>query len=255
MSGALSYQRVKEQLESLKLHAALVELDGVLERAQQDERLPVEVLDELFSHELRHRFERRISANLQLSGLPCQKRLEDYDFDAQPQVPRRTLEELATLRFLHNGENVLLLGPCGVGKTHLAIGLALKALEHGHRVYFLTLHDLITKIRLAREKNRLHTLQATILRTTLFVLDELGFLPLSQEDATFLFELINKRYLARKSTIITSNKSYGQWGDVFPDPVLAVALLDRLLHHATTINIRGESYRLKHRREAGLTTA
>lgn len=255
MSAALSYERVKEQLETLKLHAALCELDGVLERAQREERLPVEVLDELFDHELRHRSERRISANLQLSGLPFQKRLEDYDFDAQPQVPRRSLEELATLRFLHNGENVLFLGPCGVGKTHLAIALALKALENGHRVYFLTLHDLITKIKLAREKNRLHVLLATIMRTQLFVLDELGFLPLAQEDATFLFELINKRYLAHKSTIITSNKSYGHWGDVFPDPVLAVALLDRLLHHATTINIRGESYRLKHRREAGLTTA
>jgi DNA replication protein DnaC len=141
-----------------------------------------------------------------------------------------------------------------VGKTHLAIGLALKALENGHRVYFLSLHDLITKIRLAREKNRLHALQATIMRTTLFVLDELGFLPLTPEDATFLFELVNKRYQAQKSTIITSNKSYGQWGEIFPDPVLAVALLDRLLHHATTVNIRGESYRLKHRREAGLVS-
>jgi DNA replication protein DnaC len=254
MSAALSYQRVKEQLESLQLHAALAELDGVLERGQKEERLVVEVLDELLAHELRQRFERRISANLQLSGLPFVKRLEDYDFAAQPQVPRRSLEELATLRFLHNGENVLFLGPCGVGKTHLAIALALKAIENGHRVYFLTLYDLITRIRLAREKNRLHMLLATIMRPRLLVLDELGFLPLSQGDATFLFELVNKRYLARKSTIITSNKSYGQWGEIFPDPVLAVALLDRLLHHATTINIRGESYRLKHRREAGLTT-
>jgi DNA replication protein DnaC len=254
MSSALSYQRVKEHLESLKLPAALAELDTVLQRAQKEQKLAVEVLDELLAHELRQRFERRITANLQLSGLPFHKRLEDYDFDAQPQVPKRTIFELATLRFLHNGENVLLLAPCGVGKTHLAIGLALKALENGHRVYFLSLHDLITKIRLAREKNRLHALQATIMRTTLFVLDELGFLPLTPEDATFLFELVNKRYQAQKSTIITSNKSYGQWGEIFPDPVLAVALLDRLLHHATTINIRGESYRLKHRREAGLVS-
>jgi len=180
------------------------------------------------------------------------KRIEEFDFDAQPQVPRRTVEELMTLRFVQQGENVLLLGPCGVGKTHLALGFAVKALEQGYRVYFLSLYDLVTKARLAREKNRLHVLQRVIHRAHLFVLDELGFLPLAAEDATFLFEVINKRYHSGKATIVTSNKSFGQWGEIFPDPVLATALLDRLLHHATTINIRGESYRLKHRRESGL---
>jgi DNA replication protein DnaC len=158
------------------------------------------------------------------------------------------------LRFLRAGENVLILGPTGVGKTHLATGLTLKAIEHGHRAYFLTLHDLINKARAAREKHRLHVLHTTLLRADLFVLDEVGFQPLERDDATFLFEAINKRYAANKSTIITSNKSYGQWHEIFPDPVLAVALLDRLLHHATTINIRGDSYRLKARRDTGLPT-
>ena len=235
------------------MEAALVELDDVLERGGKEERSTVEVLDDLLERELRYRFERRVSTNFKLAGLPVVKRIEEFDFEAQPQVPRRTVEELETLRFVHEGENVLLLGPCGVGKTHLALGLAVKALEQGHRVYFLSLHDLVTKARLAREKNRLHVLQRVIHRAALFVLDELGFLPLAAEDATFLFEVINKRYHSGKSTIITSNKSFGQWGEIFPDPVLATALLDRLLHHATTINIRGESYRLKHRRESGLS--
>jgi len=253
MSAPVAYQRVKEQLENLKLLVALSELDGVLERGQKEELSMVEVIDSLLELELAARFERRLKTNFQLSGIPVQKRIEEFDFEAQPQVPKRTIEELATLRFLANGENVLFLGPCGVGKTHLAIALALKALEQGHRVYFLTLHDLVTRSAAARARGRLDTFFSAVLRADLFILDELGFLPLAAQDATFLFEIVNKRYQARKSVIVTSNKSYGQWGEIFPDPVLAVALLDRLLHHATAVNIRGESYRLKQRRDAGLT--
>ena len=140
------------------------------------------------------------------------------------------------------------------GTTHLAISLAVRALEEGHKAYFLTLHDLVSRARLARRRDQLHLLLRTIHRADLFVLDELGFLPLAADDATFLFELINKRYQSGKSTIVTSNKSYGQWGQIFPDDTLAVAILDRLLHHATTVSIRGESYRLKNRRDSGLTS-
>lgn len=244
---------MRDHLEKLKFEAALSYVDDVLERAQKEQKLPVEVLDELLERELQARFERRVRTNLLLSGIPIQKRLEDFDFEAQPQIPKDVVGELATLRFLHNGENVLLLGPCGVGKTHIAIALALKAIEQGHRVYFLTLHDLVTRSRIARERNRLRNLSTVILGADLFVLDELGFQPLEAQDASFLFEIVNKRYQTQRSIIVTSNKSFGQWGDIFPDSTLAVALLDRLLHHATTINIRGESYRLRHRRQAGFT--
>ena len=254
MSAVVSYERVRDQLHQLKMEAALSSLDPVLERAQKAERLTVEVLDELLGIELAARFERRVKTNLKLSGLPRPKTLEEFDFDAQPQVPRKSVAELATLRFLHQGENVLLLGPCGVGKTHLATGLALKAIEQGHRAYFLTLHDLVTRSRAQRDKNRLDSLLRVLLRPKLLVLDEVGYLPLEQPDATFLFEVVNKRYQAQRSIILTSNKSFGQWDEIFPDPVLAIALLDRLLHHATTLNIRGESYRLRHRRKAGLAT-
>jgi DNA replication protein DnaC len=234
------------------METALESLDELLERGQKEEKLPVEVLDELLERELVSRFERRVKTNLKLAGLPHTQRLGTFDYEAGASVPQDVIRELATLRFLHNGENILFLGPCGVGKTRLAVGISLKAIEEGFRVYFLTLHDLVTRIRAARARDRLHVLMSSILRVDLFVLDELGFLPLEPEDATFLFEIINKRYQNAKSTIVTSNKSFAQWGEIFPDTTLAVALLDRLLHHATTINIRGESYRLRHRREAGL---
>ena len=253
MSAAVSYERVRDQLGRLKMEAALTALDPVLERAQKHDKLAVEVLDELLTRELDARFERRVTTNLKLSGLPASKTLEDFDYDAQPQVPRDVVDELASLRFLHQGDNVFLLGPCGVGKTHLSIGLALKAIERGHRAYFLTLHDLVTRFRAYSDKNRLDVLLRVLTRPDLLVLDELGFVPLERPDATFLFEVVNKRYQAAKSIVVTSNKSFGQWDEIFPDPVLATALLDRLLHHATTLNIRGESYRLRHRRNAGLS--
>ncbi len=254
MSAAVSYERVRDQLGRLKLESALASLDSVLEQGQKQEQLPVEVLDELLGRELATRFERRVSTNLKLSGIPAPKTLESFDFDAQPSVPKEVIRELATLRFLHQGENVVFLGPCGVGKSHLAVALAIRAIERGHRAYFLSLHELVTRSRVAREKNRLDILLRVIIRADLFLLDEVGYLPLESEDATFLFEAVSRRYEANKSILLTSNKSYGQWDEIFPDPVLATALLDRLLHHATTINIRGESYRLRNRRGAGLTT-
>ena len=255
MSEAVHYQRVREHLENLKLGAALSELDPLLEKGAREERSITWLLDQLLTSELTHRFERRVTANLRLSGIPVRKTLDEFDYDAQPTVPRRTVEELATLRFVHNGENVLILGPTGVGKTHLAIGLTLKAIEQGHKAYFLTLHDLINKFRVARERNKLNALHGTIMRASLFALDEVGFQALDSDDAAFLFEVINKRYVAGKSTIVTSNKSYGQWHEIFPDHVVAVALLDRLLHRATNINIQGDSYRLRHRKQTGLSTS
>ncbi len=254
MSAAVSYERVREHLGALSLDAALSALDTVLEDGNKQDRTPVEIVDDLLTRERDERFQRRIRTNLRLSGIATPKTLEAFDFDAQTQVPKKTIDELACLRFLHHGENVLFLGPPGVGKSHLAVGLALKALEAGHRVYFITLHDLVAKSRIAKKRDRLHIFQNTLTRPDLLLLDEVGYLPIEQHDATFLFEVVSKRYDKGKPIILTSNKSYAAWGDFFPDPVLATALLDRLLHHATTISIRGDSYRLRHRTKAGLST-
>jgi DNA replication protein DnaC len=228
MSSTAVYARVRESLEKLRMEAALKELDDVLQRGVAEERSSIEVLDQLLKRELSYRFERRVRTNFKLSGLPVIKRLEDFNYEAQPQVPKRTVEELQALRFLHNGENVLFLGPCGVGKTHLAIGLGVRALEDRPPVYFASLHDLVAKMASARERHSLARFMHAIHRADLWILDELGFLPLSAQDATFVFELVNKRYQSKKSTIINSNKTYTGWSDIFPDPVLATALLDCL---------------------------
>ena len=253
-SPALSYEKVRDHLSVLSLPSALAGLDSVLEEGQKQERTTVEIIDHLLTLERTDRFDRRIKLNLKLSGIAVAKTLESFDFDAQSSISKATLDELSTLRFLHQGDNLLFLGPPGVGKSHLATGLALCALKQGHRVYFLTLHDLVTKAQNARQKNRLGALRNTLIRPDLLLIDEIGYLPLEGSDASFLFDIVSYRYDKGRSIILTSNKSYANWGDIFPDPILATALLDRLLHHSTTINIRGDSYRLKHRRQAGLHT-
>lgn len=252
MTAAVSYERTREHLEALGLQAALEALDAALETGQKQERTTVEVLDDLLTRERDTRFERRVATNLKLSGIAHARTLDSFDFEADVDVSKQLIQELATLRFLHQSENVLFLGPPGVGKSHLAIGLGLKAIEQGHRVYFITLHELVDRSRLARQRDRLHVLSNTVTRPDLLVLDEVGYLPLEQMDATFLFQVVSRRYEAGKPIILTSNKSYGSWHDIFPDPILATALLDRLLDQSTTVNIRGESYRLRHRRQAGL---
>ena len=161
------------------------------------------------------------------------------------------VNELGTLSFVDRAENVVLLGPPGVGKTHIAISLAVKAAEAGHRVLFLTLQELMTRLKKAKSENRLDKQLQQLSYPRVLVLDEIGYLLLSRDDASLFFQLVAKRY-EKAAIVLTSNKSFIDWGEVFGDPVLATAILDRVLHHARTINIKGESYRLREKRRAGL---
>lgn len=252
MKSQLAYERVRSGLEELKMSAALEALDNTLEAARVEELPSVEVLDRLLGLELAARHERRIETNLKFAGLPYRQRLEDFDFDAQPSVDPAVVGRLATLRFLEDGTNVLLLGPPGVGKTALAVGLGLTALEAGHRIFFIACHDFVARFRRAARMDRLDRLLTTLLRPRLLILDEIGYTPLERSEATFLFEVIAKRYDRAKSLVVTSNKSWGAWGEILPDQVMTAAILDRLLHRSVTLNIQGESYRLRQHRRAGL---
>jgi len=252
MQSELTYERVCAGFEGLKMSAALDVLDNVLEDARVGELPVVEVLDRLLQIELSARHERRVETNLRFAGLPYRLHLEDFDFDAQPSLDETLIGRLATLRFLEDGANVLFLGPPGVGKTALAIGIALKALEAGHRISFVATHDLVARFRRAVRMDRVDRLLTTMLRPALLILDEIGYTPLDRPEATFLFEVVAKRYDRAKSMIVTSNKTWGAWGEILPDQVMTAAILDRLLHRSVTVNIQGESYRLREHRKAGL---
>jgi DNA replication protein DnaC len=180
--------------------------------------------------------------------------LEGFDFEAQPSLDPKQMRDLATCRWVANGDALLLLGPPGVGKTHLAIALGTEAIVAGSSVYFVTIQDLVAQFQRARDENKLKERMSLLVKPKLLILDEMGYLTLDSFAATCLFQLVSERY-EKGSIILTSNKSYGDWGAIFADNVIASAILDRLLHHSTTINIKGESYRLKDKKKAGVVAA
>ena len=238
-------------LNKLKFHYLPDSLDTVCEQAAKRELDYRAFLTEALNAEWQGRHVSGVESRLKMARLPWVKTLEQFDFSFQPSIDRKLIKELSTLAFVERAEHLILLGPPGVGKTHVAVALGVKAVEAGHRVLFLSLDALLTKLKRARDENRLERQLQQWVYPKLLILDEIGYLPLAREDASLLFRLIQRRY-ERGAMILTSNKGFVDWGEVFGDPVLATAILDRLLHHATTINIKGESYRLKEKRKAGL---
>lgn len=194
------------------------------------------------------KYDRNVKLKTQWAHFPYSKRLDQFDFSFQPSIDEKKVRELASLQFLEHKENVILLGPRG-GKTDLAVALEVEAILAGFGVYFITMQDLVTQLTRARNEYRLKEKMAPLTKPKLLVLDEIGHLGLDQFGATCLFQLVSYRY-EHRSMILTSNKSYGDWGGIFQDNEIASAILDRLLHHSTTIDIKGESYRLKDKRKA-----
>ncbi len=244
-------ERLHVALSELNLHEADVLLEAHLQRAAQGDRPYADFLLELLEAEARTRQETRLKNALKRARLPFRKSLEQFDFSFQPSIDEREMRELRTLRFVHEAGNVLFLGPPGVGKTHLAVALTTEAIRAGFSAQFITVQDLVSDLGRAARANRLPQRLRAFITPKVLVVDEIGYLPLDEVGATLFFQLVTARY-ERGSTILTSNKSFSDWGSTFGDAILATAVLDRLLHHSTVINIRGESYRLKERRKAGL---
>jgi len=210
----------------------------------------LEFLDKLLQEELAAKQDRFIRMRTRLARLPFHKTLDQFDFAFQPSIDERRIRDLATLRFIENQENLIFLGPPGVGKTHLAVALAMEALKQRYVVYFTTAHDMIQTLQEAHQTHTVKQKMKTYTKPHLLIIDEIGYRKMDETAAHFFFQIISERY-ERGSIILTSNKSYGAWGEIFGDSVLATAILDRLLHHSTTINIKGESYRIKEKKKAG----
>jgi DNA replication protein DnaC len=249
---------VLERLHATLSQLGLTEMDTVLEahleRASQGETTYADFLCELLVAEAEARGARQLQARLRLANLPGTKTLSSFDFGFQPSIDERQVRELASLTFVAEASNVILLGPPGVGKTHLAVALTVEAIRGGYSAYFTTAYDLVNDLGRAMREGQLVGRMRVYLRPKVLVIDEVGYLPLDEAGATVFFQLVSARY-ERGSILLTSNKSYSEWGGIFGEVTLATAILDRLLHHSTTIPIRGDSYRLKERRRAGLLSA
>lgn len=249
--GNLEYERLHENLKTLGMFRTSETIDGYLEVASKKNLSTIQVLDHLLDEEVGDKMQRSLNFRSRIAKFPFRKSIEDFDFSFQPSIDRKTINGLASMKFVHNAENVVFLGPPGVGKTHLAIGLGMVAVKDGITAYFTTAADLIDDLKFHAAQGQLKNRLKKVSRYNLLIVDEIGYLPMDAAGANLFFQLVSRRY-EQSSLILTSNKPFRDWGQIFGDEVVASAILDRLLHHCTVVNVKGESYRIKDRRRVGL---
>ncbi|MFL4909484.1 IS21-like element helper ATPase IstB [Streptomyces sp. MMS24-I2-30] len=245
----LTGNRIRSTAAKLGLPHLAETINEFNRRADEGKLGYLDFLDLVLSEELAVRDDRRFRQGLRTSRLPHHKTLDEYDFSFQPDLDPRKVKDLATLSFVEAKANAALLGPPGVGKTHIAISLAVAACRAGYSIYFTSLDDMVRNLKTAETAGRLTSKLGSYLRPSVLVVDEVGYQPLERAEANLVFQVISKRY-EKGSIILTSNKTFSEWGQVFGDEVLATAILDRLLHHCEVVPINGPSYRLKNRLQA-----
>lgn len=245
------YERLHCNLKRLKLTTFESILDNYLEIAAKENKSTIEILDYLVDQEFKSKEGRSLALRMRKAGFPMEKSLDEFDFEFQPSIDKKNIKDNASLKFIHNAENIVFLGPPGVGKTHIAISLGIEAVKAGFRVQFINASVLVERLVKANLEKKLEEQIRELSRFQLIIIDEMGYLPFDDIGSHCFFQLVSRKY-ERSSIIFTSNKSYGEWGDIFKDHVIAAAILDRVLHHCTTVNIKGDSYRLKDRKRQGI---
>ena len=237
-----NYQELNKNLKDLKLYQISIKLSEYIEKINENKIGVAEALLELTNQELEVKNYNATHAMVKVAGFPHLKEVKDFDFNFQPKINKQQFLDFESLRFLENNNNILLIGNSGVGKTHLATAIGIAAAKKRVSTYFIKCHDLISQLKKAHIENRLETRIKHFSKYRLLIIDEIGYLPIGAEEAKMFFQLIDMRY-EKKSTIITSNINLSDWGKVFADSLIASAILDRLVHHSSIVNILGNSYR------------